>query len=75
MSVLLERRGRTARQQTGIPRQRSHRTDRPTAQPVQKRARAERTGLIGLGVVLVVLLAFTAMVVLTALAGGDTFLG
>ena len=49
--------------------------DRPSAsRPRLKPASDVRTWLIGLVVIAVVLLAFIGMVVLTALAGGDTFL-
>ncbi|RBY94437.1 hypothetical protein DQ244_03740 [Blastococcus sp. TBT05-19] len=49
---------------------------RTTHRPQRQRRQTDlRAGLIGLGVLAALLLAFTAMVVLTALAGGDTFLG
>ena len=54
---------------------RPHGTGTPAA-PQRAEARvADGTWLIGLGVCLVVVLAFTAMVALTQLAGGETFPG
>jgi hypothetical protein len=81
MSVKLQQRPRTVRQPQ------DHRPpaagDSPAAgsaeQRAERRSAAKRSsdvriGLIGLAVVAAVLLAFTAMVLLTALAGGNTFL-
>ena len=75
MNVLLERRGRTAGHQPVIPRQTARPTDRPAPQQrAKKRQPPNRNWLIGLGVFLVVVLAFAAMWALTMLAGGTTYL-
>ncbi|RBY95908.1 hypothetical protein DQ237_12270 [Blastococcus sp. TF02-8] len=77
MSVKLQQRPRTVRRpvdhersEARVPPAEARGTGRPKQQPSEV-----RVGLIGLGVIAAVLLAFTAMVLLTALAGGDTFLG
>ena len=80
MSVRLQHRARASQPLAdpalpATPHRAPGRADRPAPRGrAGKRWFEDRTWLIGLGVFLTVVLAFTAMVVLTALAGGDSFL-
>ena len=80
MSVRLQHRARTSQPQAdparpATPHRAPGRAHRPAPQRREgKRGVADRSWLVLLGVFITVVLAFTAMVVLTALAGGDSFL-
>jgi hypothetical protein len=79
MSVKLQHRARADQPladpvRPAPPHRAPARAHRPAPQRQGKRWFEDRSWLVLLGVLLTVVLAFTAMVVLTALAGGDSFL-